>query len=82
MTEFTFQASALARKCATQQLRAVKTNVCLLLTPVLFCMTLWVLQHVVMQLILQNSNFQVGTMGKLVIIPGLCPRYIGCHECM
>ena len=59
MTEFAFQASALARKCAKQQLRAVKTNICLLVTPILFCMTLWVLQHVVTQLILQNSSFQV-----------------------
>ena len=46
-------------ECAKQQLRAVKTNICLLVTPILFCMTLWVLQHVVTQLILQNSSFQV-----------------------
>jgi hypothetical protein len=58
---FYLQASALIRKNAVQQRRAVKTNICLISAPLIFCIFLWGMQSLVLKLILASPNYHVSS---------------------
>lgn len=54
------QARALVIKHSIQQRRAIKTNICLISAPLVFCIFLWVMQNAVRGLLLNNQDFQCG----------------------
>jgi hypothetical protein len=55
-----YQAGALTRKCALQQRRSIKTNICLISAPLIVCAFLWVLQHTLTDLLLAQEQYNVG----------------------
>ncbi|KAG1674977.1 hypothetical protein FOA52_014772 [Chlamydomonas sp. UWO 241] len=46
-------------KSAVQQKRAIKTNLCLISGPIVFCVLLWLLQGLVTDLLLKDPQFSV-----------------------
>ena len=72
---FALQGQALIVKSALQQKRAIKTNMCLLSAPLVFCMVVWLLQNVVMSLILASPNNQVQFSALHILWAGLAAGY-------
>lgn len=58
-SSFKFQANALLRKSATYQKRNVCTNICLLSSPIFFCVLLLIIKLLVNNLFLSGDDFKV-----------------------
>lgn len=68
---FGAQANALLRKSATYQKRNVRTNICLLSSPIFFCLLLLIIRILVNNVFLTGPDFEVrlpkrGTSGAVV----------------
>ncbi|GLC69187.1 hypothetical protein PLESTF_000800000 [Pleodorina starrii] len=59
---FGTQANALLRKSAVYQKRNVCTNICLLSSPIFFCIILLIIKLLVDRLLLMNDDFKCGCM--------------------
>ncbi len=68
---FGVQANALLRKSATYQKRNVRTNICLLSSPIFFCLLLLIIKLLVDNIFLTGEDFEVRTPAPAVLARAL-----------